>query len=72
MSIRDEQEALLHVFAEHFEQIDDIIDNERWSKRDLQDHDGLTKLARVHDLESDIAEVGFWLLRYQMSQKTDG
>jgi signal transduction histidine kinase len=68
MTIRDEQETLLTTFGEHFERIDALIDT-RQSQLDLQDHDGGHKLAKVHDLESDIAEVGYWLLRYQKSQK---
>jgi hypothetical protein len=64
MGIRYDQEAFFHTIGEHFERIDDIIDNNIQSKLDPQDHDGLKKLARVHDLESDLAVV-FWLLRYQ-------
>jgi signal transduction histidine kinase len=71
MGIRDDQEILLHTLGEHFERIDGIIDNEIQSKIDLQDYDGLKKLEQVNDLESDIAEIGFWLLRYQRSQKAE-
>lgn len=68
MSIRDEQEALFNTVGEYFEQIDAIIDNNIQPKLDLQEHDGRQKLARMTDLENDLAEVGFWLLRYQRSQ----
>ena len=71
MTIRDEQEPLFKTLGEHFEKIDAIIDNNLQAKLDLQDHDGVQKLALVQDLESDLAEVGFWLLRYQRSQKTE-
>jgi signal transduction histidine kinase len=70
MSIRDDQEALLHTLIRDFEWIDNIINDEIQLKLDLQDHDGPKKLERVQDLKKDIAEVGLWLLRYQKSQKT--
>jgi signal transduction histidine kinase len=69
MNIRDEQETFLNIFGENFEKIDEIIDNNIQSKLDLQKHDDIKKLARMTDLENDIAEVGFWFLRYQRSQK---
>jgi signal transduction histidine kinase len=69
MTIREAQEPLLTTFGEHFERIDAFIDT-RQSQLDFQDPDGVHKLARVQDLESDLAEVGYWLLRYQKSQKT--
>lgn len=71
MSIKDYQEVLLHALGKHFERIDDLIDNNLQSKLDLQSYDGLKKLEGMQDLENDIAEVGFWLLRYQRSQKTE-
>ena len=70
MSIRDEQEALFNTVGEYFEKIDAIIDNDIQPKLDLQERDGRQKLARMTDLENDLAEVGFWLLRYQRSQNT--
>jgi signal transduction histidine kinase len=70
MSIRDEQETLFDMIGEYFEKIDEIIDNDIQLQFDAHEHDSLEKPARVLGLESDIAEVGFWLLRYQRSQKT--
>jgi signal transduction histidine kinase len=70
MSIRDEQETLFDIIGEYFEKIDEIIDNDIQSQFNSHEHDGLEKLARAIDLENDIAEMGFWLLRYQRSQKT--
>lgn len=70
ISIRDEQEALFNTVGEYFEKIDEIIDNNVPPQLDLQEHDGRQKLVRMTDLESDLAEVGFWLLRYQRSQNT--
>jgi hypothetical protein len=70
MSIRDEQEALFKTVGEYFEKIDAIINNNIQPTLDLQQHDDRQKLARMTDLENNLAEVGFWLLRYQRSQDT--
>jgi signal transduction histidine kinase len=70
ISRRDEQEALFSTVGESFEKIDAIIDNNIQPKLDLLERDGRQKLARMTDLENDLAEVGFWLLRYQRSQNT--
>jgi signal transduction histidine kinase len=69
IGIRDNQESLFEIVGEHFERLDEIIDDTIQVQLDPQDRDSLEKLAKVNDLESDIAEVGFWLLRYQRSQK---
>jgi signal transduction histidine kinase len=71
IGIRDKQEVLFDTVGENFERLDEIIDDNIQSQLDLHDHDSLEKLARANDLESDIAEVGFWLLRYQRSQKPE-
>jgi signal transduction histidine kinase len=68
IGLRNNQEKLFQLTGEHFERLDEIIDDTIQVQLNLQDDD-LEKLARVTDLESDLAEVGFWLLRYQRSQQ---
>jgi signal transduction histidine kinase len=71
MRLRDEQEGFLHTVGKHFESIDAIIDEHLQPKLAPRSNYSAEKLARVQDLESDIAEVGLWLLRYQRSQRTE-
>jgi len=71
MDRKDRQEARFAVFGEGFEQIDETIDDRMQARVDRTGPDGLRKVEVLNDLESDIAELAFWVANYQRAPRPE-
>lgn len=71
MGTQDTQQTMFLRMAEHIEAMDDIIDTRLQSAIDPRNPSGFDKAMAIMEMESDIAELGFWLANYRQSPRQD-